>query len=111
MECGARVVQPGSGDLGVTAKFECVRGLCCLVDLAAEVCDGKILVTLEGGYNLKGQRDGALAVLSELLGGPLDDDETEFYLDGGLNEQFKSAHQSHEAIEQSRDVARRYWSL
>jgi acetoin utilization deacetylase AcuC-like enzyme len=82
-----------------------------LVDLAAEVCGGKILVTLEGGYNLKGQRDGALAVLSELLGGPLDDDETEFYLDKGLNEQFKNAHQSHEAIERARDVASKYWPL
>ncbi len=50
-----------------------------LVQLAEEVCDGRILVTLEGGYNLKGQRDGALAVLSELLGNPLDDGE-EFYL-------------------------------
>jgi len=34
--------------------------------LADELCHGRILVTLEGGYNLTGMRDGALAVLSEL---------------------------------------------
>jgi len=83
----------------------------CLVDLAAEVCGGKILVTLEGGYNLKGQRDGALAVLSELLGGPIDDDGQEFYLDDSAAEQFKNSHQPQEAIEQSRDAAGKYWDL
>ncbi len=36
--------------------------------LAETLCGGKILVTLEGGYNLTGMRDGALAVLSELCG-------------------------------------------
>jgi len=34
--------------------------------LAEELCNGRLLVTLEGGYNLTGMRDGALAVLSEL---------------------------------------------
>lgn len=37
-----------------------------LVEVAREVCGGKLLVTLEGGYNLTGMRDGALAVLAEL---------------------------------------------
>jgi len=36
--------------------------------LADELCHGRILVTLEGGYNLTGMRDGALAVLAELRG-------------------------------------------
>lgn len=36
--------------------------------LAEELCEGKLLITLEGGYNLTGMRDGALAVLSELCG-------------------------------------------
>ncbi len=39
-----------------------------LVDLAAEICAGRLIVTLEGGYNLRGMKDGALAVLTELLG-------------------------------------------
>ena len=43
-----------------------------LVQLAEEVCDGRLLVTLEGGYNLDGQRDGILAVLGELSGHVLD---------------------------------------
>ena len=34
--------------------------------LASEICGGRLLVTLEGGYNLTGMRDGALAVLAEL---------------------------------------------
>jgi len=36
--------------------------------LADELCNGKLLITLEGGYNLTGMRDGALAVLAELCG-------------------------------------------
>ncbi len=43
-----------------------------LVNVAEEVCQGKLLVTLEGGYNLTGMRDGALAVLAELCGKHLD---------------------------------------
>lgn len=37
-------------------------------NLADEVCNGHLLVTLEGGYNLNGMRDGALAVLAEMCG-------------------------------------------
>jgi acetoin utilization deacetylase AcuC-like enzyme len=43
-----------------------------LVEMAGEVCDGKLLITLEGGYNLTGMRDGALAVLAELCGEKID---------------------------------------
>lgn len=35
-------------------------------ELAENLCDGKLLITLEGGYNLNGMRDGAMAVISEL---------------------------------------------
>ncbi len=37
-------------------------------DLAAELCSGRLLLTLEGGYNLTGLRDGVLASLGELAG-------------------------------------------
>ncbi|HSH13124.1 MAG TPA: histone deacetylase [Desulfurivibrionaceae bacterium] len=37
-------------------------------NLAAELCDGRLLLTLEGGYNLTGLRDGVLASLGELAG-------------------------------------------
>jgi len=39
-----------------------------LLELADELCQGRLLLTLEGGYNVAGQRDGALAVLAELVG-------------------------------------------
>lgn len=39
-------------------------------DLAAELCGGRLLMTLEGGYNLTGLRDGVLASLGELAGMP-----------------------------------------
>jgi len=81
-----------------------------LVQLAGEVCDGRVLVTLEGGYNLKGQRDGALAVLSELLGRPLDDGE-EYYLSDDQYNQLAAAHLTHNAIEQARQVAKKYWKM
>ncbi len=42
-----------------------------LVELAAEVCDNRLLLVLEGGYDLDNVRSGSLAVLSELHGAPL----------------------------------------
>lgn len=42
-----------------------------MVEIAAEVCKGRLLVTLEGGYNLNAIRLGALAVLAELSGEPI----------------------------------------
>ena len=81
-----------------------------LVQLAAEVCDGRLLATLEGGYNLDGQRDGILAVLGELSGRVLDsgypttlDDETATRLG--------SEKSSHPAIHQAWDVAKKYWKM
>jgi len=35
-------------------------------NLAAELCNGRLLLTLEGGYSLTGLRDGVLASLGEL---------------------------------------------
>ncbi|WP_417915475.1 histone deacetylase [Candidatus Electronema sp. JM] len=42
-----------------------------MVEAAAEVCGGRLLVTLEGGYYLNALRNGALAVLAELSGEPI----------------------------------------
>jgi acetoin utilization deacetylase AcuC-like enzyme len=39
-----------------------------LMDIAREACDGKLVFTLEGGYNLEGLRDSVKAVLKELRG-------------------------------------------
>ena len=37
-------------------------------DLADEFCEGRLILTLEGGYSLQGLRDGVLASLGELAG-------------------------------------------
>jgi len=82
----------------------------CMVQLAEEVCGGKLLVTLEGGYDLNGQRDGAMAVLSELAGQKL---ETGFAtnLDKSQAKQLLDAQSVHPAIDQAREVAKRSWKL
>ncbi len=41
-----------------------------LLEMAEEVCQGRMLVALEGGYNLEGLRAGGKAVLLELMGRP-----------------------------------------
>ncbi len=81
-----------------------------MVKLAEEVCGGKLLITLEGGYDLNGQRDGAMAVLSELLGQPLDTGYAT-NLDEETAADLGKAHSEHPAVEQARDVAKRYWKL
>lgn len=82
----------------------------CMVQLAGNVCGGKLLVTLEGGYDLNGQRDGAMAVLSELVGHKL---ETGFAtnLNRGQAKKLTSAQSVHPAIKQAREVAKRSWKL
>ncbi len=82
----------------------------CLVQLAEEVCDGRLLVTLEGGYNLDGQRDGAMAVLSELCGEKLDTGYPT-NLDAKVREKLSNEKSVHPAIAQAVDVAKKYWSL
>ncbi len=49
-----------------------------VVELAAELCQGRLLLTLEGGYDLDNMRNGTLAALSELRGGPLAADHPVF---------------------------------
>jgi acetoin utilization deacetylase AcuC-like enzyme len=39
-----------------------------LMEIARLTCDGKLVLTLEGGYNLQGLRDSVKAVLKELRG-------------------------------------------
>ena len=39
-----------------------------IMDLAAECCAGKVVLTLEGGYDLYGERDSVREVLKELAG-------------------------------------------
>ncbi len=82
-----------------------------LLGLAEEMCGGRLLVTLEGGYNLKGQRDGALAVLSELTGSPLVENDRAFFLDDGMEQHFRNCHSDHDAIDRAVQAAGRYWDI
>jgi len=81
-----------------------------MVQLAEEVCDGKLLITLEGGYNLNGQRDGAMAVLSELAGITLDTGYAT-NLSEKIAKQLSGAQSVHPAIDQARGVAKKFWKL
>lgn len=82
----------------------------CLVELAEEVCDGKLLVTLEGGYDLTGQRDGTMAVLSELCGRKLNTGHS-VNLEDTLAAQLRQAKSQHPAIAIARSVAKKSWNL
>ncbi len=78
-----------------------------LVDLAAEMCDGRLLVVLEGGYNLRGLRDGVLAVLAELCGDPACPGK----VDEAALQAVINADREVGVVEQVRNIAKRYWSL
>ena len=78
-----------------------------LVDLAAEICQGRLLVALEGGYNLRGLRDGVLAVLAELSG----DAACPGRVDPATLQAIMAAEREVPVIDQVRDIAKRYWSL
>ncbi len=55
------------GGMQVTAEgFGALAGL--VKDIADQACNGKVLLTLEGGYNPKGLRDGVRSVLNSFLG-------------------------------------------
>ncbi len=42
-----------------------------LVQIAEQICEGRILIALEGGYTPEGMLHGSLAVLQELYGSPI----------------------------------------
>ena len=76
-------------------------------ELAEELCGGKLLITLEGGYNLTGMRDGALAVLTELCG----EDIPGFGLGLKKVEAMKTADIECSQLEQAISVQKNYWKM
>ncbi|MBW2465885.1 MAG: histone deacetylase [Deltaproteobacteria bacterium] len=94
------------GTMAVTEQgFACMAKQ--LVDLANEICKGRLLVALEGGYNLRGLRDGMIAVLGELSGdsrcpGKVDEETLQDMIDSGKEVA---------VIEQVRNIAKKYWNL
>ncbi|KPJ99469.1 MAG: histone deacetylase [Desulfobacterales bacterium SG8_35] len=95
--------------LGTMAVTE--QGYACMarqmVELAADICQGRLLVALEGGYNLRGLRDGVLAVLGELFGDPACPGK----VDEAALKAIIEAEREVPVIELVRDIAKRYWSL
>ena len=95
--------------LGTMAVTE--QGYACMtrqiVDLAAEICGGRLLFALEGGYNLRGLRQGVLAVLAELSG----NNECPGRVDGAVLQAIIAADREVPVIGRVRDIAKRYWSL
>ncbi len=84
-----------------------------LVELAGEVCDGRLVVTLEGGYNLRGMKEGGLAVLTELRGEKLNAEYPE-YLDAEHADQLARSSRSSvslSSLDQVVGVVKNYWDI
>jgi acetoin utilization deacetylase AcuC-like enzyme len=75
--------------------------------LAVEVCRGRLLVTLEGGYNLTGMRDGSLAVLTALCGGKLAARLPDYLEEGGATPPGDQPGYLKQAIA----LAKSYWKM
>ncbi len=81
-----------------------------LVQLAEEICQGKLLITLEGGYNLDAMRNGSMAVLSELYGNRIDSSSPVF-LDDATYEKLRKTTASVEALDQAKAIAENFWEI
>ena len=74
-----------------------------MVELADELCQGRLVLALEGGYSFKGLAGGVLASLAELLG------ESELTADQLAS--FRKASGPLMALEQAKAVAKKYWTI
>ncbi len=84
-----------------------------LVQLADELCQGRLVVTLEGGYNLKGMQEGGLAVLTELCGERLNRGYPE-YLEEIYAENLKKSNRSSiqlASLDQVIEVVKNSWDI
>ncbi len=84
-----------------------------LLELAGEVCGGRLAVTLEGGYNLQGMKEGALAVLTELCGEELSGSYPE-YLGGEYADKLEKSRRSSvrlPQLDQVVEVVGNFWDI
>ena len=72
-----------------------------IMDIAMKCCGGKVAITLEGGYDLKGLRDSVKAVLRELAG--LSETSIEEIISGGDQRKVEYA------VQQVREAHARFW--
>ena len=88
------------GDMNVTPKgFGALTRS--IMDMANVCCGGKVVITLEGGYNLQGLRDSVKEVLRELSG-----------LSHGDTSDFQGTKDSHmleTVTERVREIHHQYW--
>lgn len=90
------------GTMGVTsAGFSFLTRQ--LLEMAEEICQGRLFLLLEGGYNLNGLRDGVLAVLAELAG------RSALMPDAITT--LEEASPPLVPLDQARSVAKKYWKL
>ena len=81
-----------------------------MVQFANELCDGSLLFTLEGGYNLKGMQEGCLAVLGELLGeSPVDGYPN--YLSKEQAGKLDLADSALPSLDQALELVKNYWDI
>ena len=76
-----------------------------LMDLANEVCNGKLAITLEGGYNLEGLKNSVKAVLNELA---------EIDVKGKKELEKKRGNKNRfvdDIIKRVKDVQKEFWSI
>jgi acetoin utilization deacetylase AcuC-like enzyme len=78
--------------------------------LAEALCEGKVLVTMEGGYNLTGMREGALAVLAELIG-PEANVQYEHPLTDAKAQALKDTSCPLPPLDQALSVAKSFWKI
>lgn len=101
---GAMAVSPG----GVAFMTQT------MVRLASQLCEGKLLFVLEGGYDLDNLRSGTLAVLTALLGAPLPAYHGQAlapFDDHNLRLRAASAEADSASIDQAADFLRHWWPL
>jgi acetoin utilization deacetylase AcuC-like enzyme len=90
------------GGMRVTAKgFSYMTKV--LLDLALELCQGRFLAALEGGYDLNGLREGTLAVLAEMLGQSQLNDKDVLDL--------ATTYVAIPGLEEAEDIAKRFWKI
>ena len=71
--------------------------------VASEICGGRLLLCLEGGYNLTGLKEGVFACLGELSGQKV--------LDDGKMRHFSVTPAPERLLKQVQNIANRFWNL
>lgn len=84
-----------------------------MVEIAEMVCEGKLLITLEGGYDLKGVKDGAMAVLSELVAEPGESIGSPLHrvLDSKTAKRLRSSRVPLDELEHAKSFLKNWWDI